>query len=81
MIKTGQYSHSDSSVVARARKDAWIGRMPGHGVDDTRRMGFELGDWGTRLSSPDVHMGVCEDVDVSLCLKTPKTGMQLTLAA
>ena len=55
--------------------------MPGHGVDDTRRMGFELGDWSTRLSSPDVHMGVCEDVDVSLCLKTPKTGIQLTLAA
>lgn len=69
----GKYSHSDSSVVARAREDARVGRMPRYSVDDAGRVGFELCDWGTCLSSPDVHVRICKDLNISSFLDTPKT--------
>lgn len=55
----GVHTHSDSSIVARAREHARIGRIPSHGVDAACSMTFECLDEVAVFFVPYINFGIC----------------------
>lgn len=51
--------HSNAVVVASAGERVRPCRMPGHSIDGTWRMGFQLGDLLACLSPPDNDVRIC----------------------